>query len=141
MANLKNRKFNGVGSLGTLPALYADMRIAGPFESNPRTGLKPWTPGAPACEISSASSDLGQDQPDIVPDRRKGQPTLRVQLVSQNNTSRPEPNWDGPRLLPAFAAQVIGQSVPERRDLAARVETAYGSLGSPRKALLLDRRS
>jgi len=97
--------------------------------------------GVRRCEKSSDSSDLGQDRPDLEPDRRKGQPTLRVQLVSQNNTSRSDPFWEGPRLLPAFAAQLIAQNLPERRDSTARVETAYGSLGAPRQALLLDRKS
>jgi hypothetical protein len=117
------------------------MRTAGPVDSNARTGLKTWAALPRRCEKSSGCSDLDQERPDLEPDRRKGQPTLRVQLVSQNDTSRCDPNWDGPRLLPAFAAQLIGQAMPDRRDANARVETAYGSLGSSRKALLLDRKS
>ncbi|HEX4636667.1 MAG TPA: hypothetical protein VH189_10835 [Rhizomicrobium sp.] len=116
------------------------MRIAGPFELNARPGLKTWTALPRRCEKSSASSDLGQERPDLNTDRRKGQPTLRVQFVSQNDTSHSDPFWDGPRLLSAFAAQLIGQALPDRRD-AALVETTYGSLISPHKALLLDRKS
>ncbi len=93
------------------------------------------------CEKSSDSSELGEEKPDVDTDRRKGQPTLRVQLVSQNNTSQLDPFWDGPRLMPAFVAQLIGQTMPERRDAAAKVETAYGSLGAARMALLVDRKS
>jgi hypothetical protein len=52
-----------------------------------------------------------------------------------------DPLWDGPRLLPTFAAQLIGQAMLDRRDPAACVETAYGRIGAPRKALLLDRKS
>jgi len=115
------------------------MRIAGPFDSNARQGLKTWPALPRRCEKASDSSDLSQERPDIEPDRRRGQPTLRVQLVSQNDTSRCDPFWDGPRLLPAFAAQLIGQTMLDRRDPSARVETAYGSI--PRKALLLDRKS
>ena len=117
------------------------MRTAGPVDSNARPAVKSWPVQPRRCEKSSASSDLGQERPDVEADRRKGQPTLRVQLVSQNDTSRSEPNWDGPRLLTAFAAQLIGQALPDRRDGNARVETAYGSLGAPRSALLLDRKS
>ena len=93
------------------------------------------------CEKSSDSNALGQDNADVESDRRKGQPTLRVQLVSQNNTSPLDPFWDGPRLMPAFVAQLIGQTLPERRDAAAKVETAYGTLGAARMALLVDRKS
>ena len=117
------------------------MRNAGPLDLNARPVVKTWAALPRPCEKASDSSDLGQEQPDLQPDRRKGQPTLRVQLVSQNDTSRSEPNWDGPRLLTAFAAQLIGQALPDRRDADARVETAYGSLGAPRRALLLDRKS
>ena len=31
--------------------------------------------------------------------------------------------------------------MPDRRDISASVETAYGSMRYPRKALLLDRKS
>ena len=92
------------------------------------------------CEKSSDSSELGEEKPDLDTDRRKGQPTLRVQLVSQNNTSQLDPFWDGPRLMPAFVAQLIGQAMPQDRD-ATRVKTPYGTLMSARTALLLDRKS
>ena len=117
------------------------MRTAGPLDGNTRTAVKSLSVQPRRCEKSSTSSDLGKERPDLEADRRKGQPTLRVQLVSQNDTTRADPEWDGPRLLPVFAAQLIGQAVPDRRDGCARVETAYGSLGAPRTALLLDRRS
>ena len=116
------------------------MRIAGPFESNARPGVKIWPALPLRCEKASNSADLGHERPDLTPDRRKGQPTLRVQLVSQNDTSHSDPFWDGPRLTTAFAAQLIAQAMPDCRD-AARAETAYGSLNEARKALLLDRKS
>ena len=117
------------------------MRNAGPLDLNARPVVKTWDAQPRRCEKSSASSDLGQEQSDLQPDRRKGQPTLRVQLVSQNNTSRCDPIWEGPRLTSAFAAQVMGQAMLDRRDDGARLETAYGSIGRPRMALLLDRKS
>jgi hypothetical protein len=117
------------------------MRTTGPVEANARPAIKSLVALPRRCEKSSASSDLNQERPDLEADRRKGQPTLRVQLVSQNDTTRPGPFWDGPRLQTAFAAQLIGQAPQDRRDASARVETAYASLGAPRKALLLDRKS
>jgi hypothetical protein len=111
------------------------MRIGGPFDSNARGGLK--TSAAPLmpCQKSSDSSQLGQGNADLNADRRKGQPTLRVQLVSQNNTVQPDPFWDGPRLSPAFAAQLIGQAVPDSHGANA---ASYGR-AAPRMALLIDR--
>lgn len=93
------------------------------------------------CEKSSDSSTLGQEQADLNADSRKIPSPVRVELVSQDETQGFDPFWDGPRLLPAFVAQVLGQTMPDRRDATARVETAYGSLIYPRKALLLDRKS
>ena len=122
-------------------ALYADMRIAGPFDSNVRPGVKALAAMPRRCEKSSDSSTLGQEQTDLNADRRKIPSPVRVELVCQDETPRFDPFWDGPRLLPAFAAQLLGQAMPDRRDAAATVETAYGSLLYPRKALLLDRKS
>lgn len=116
------------------------MRTAGPVDGNQRPAAKSWPALPRRCEKSSTSSNLGQERSNLEADRRKGQPTLRVQLVSQNDTVRCDPVWDGPRLVTAFAAQLIAQSLPDRRDAMA-VETAYGSLNEPRKALLLDRKS
>jgi hypothetical protein len=136
-ASLKNRKFKGLSGDGTRFALYADMRIGGPFESNARGGLKTLAAPLTPCQKSSDSSQLGQGKPNLDADRRKGQPTLRVQLVSQNNTVQPDPFWDGPRISPAFAAQLIGQTVPDSIGAHA---ASYGR-AAPRMALLLDRMS
>lgn len=93
------------------------------------------------CEKSSESSTLGQGQADLNADDRHPSSPVRVELVCQDETQGFDPFWDGPRLLPAFAAQLMGQLMPERRDISATVETAYGRLFHPRKALLLDRKS
>ena len=93
------------------------------------------------CEKSSDSSALGQEQTDLNAHDHKIPSPVRVELVCQDETQGFDPFRDGPRLLPAFAAQLIGQTMPDRRDTSARVETAYGSLFYPRKALLLDRKS
>jgi hypothetical protein len=121
------------------------MRIAGPFDLNVRPGIKALGAGPRRCEKSSNSSTLGQEQADLSTHDRNAHAPVRASLVCQDETEEFDPFWDGPRLLPAFAAQLIGQTteraLPERRDASAMVETAYGSLLYPRKALLLDRKS
>ena len=67
-------------------------------------------------------------------------PRIQVGLVCRPGTEAYDPIWDGPRLLPTFVAQVLGQVMPERR-LSTSVETAYGTARLGRMALLLDRRS
>jgi len=117
------------------------MRIAGPFDLNVRPGIKTLAALPRRCEKSSDSSTLGQEQADLNSADHKIPSPVRVEFVCQDETPDFDPFWDGPRLLPAFAAQLIAQTMPDRRDAAARVETAYGSLVYPRKALLLDRKS
>ena len=121
------------------------MRIAGPFDSNVRPGIKTLAALPRRCEKSSDASALGQEQADLNADDHKTPSPVRVELVCQDETQRFDPFWDGPRLLPAFVAQLMGQAMeramPDRRDTSATVETAYGSLFHPRKALLLDRKS
>lgn len=117
------------------------MRIAGPFESNIRPGFKTLAASPRRCEKSSGSSALGQERPDVNADDHKAAAAMRVELVYQDETPGFDPFWDGPRLLPAFVAQLMGQALLDRRDATATVETAYGSLRFPRKALLLDRKS
>lgn len=121
------------------------MRIAGPFESNVRPGFKTLAASPRRCEKSSSSSALGQERPDVNAEDHKTAAAMRVELVCQDETPEFDPFWDGPRLLPAFVAQLMGQTMAgamlDRRNATATVETAYGSLSFPRKALLLDRKS
>src|ERR1041385_8697528 len=117
------------------------MRIAGPFESNVRPGLKALAASPRRCEKSSGSSALSQERPDVNGEDHNTAAAMRVELVCQDETPGFDPFWDGPRLLPAFVAQMMGQTMLDRRDTTASVETAYGSLRYPRKALLLDRKS
>jgi len=121
------------------------MRIAGPFDSNVRPSVKTLAAIPRRCEKSSDSSALGQEQADLDAQDQKTSAPMRVELVCHDETQEFDPFWDGPRLLPAFAAQLMGQTMeralPDRRDITAIVETAYGSLLYPRKALLLDRKS
>jgi hypothetical protein len=83
---------------------------------------------------------LSRERQDFNPDDRKSALPMQIELVCQEETPCFDPFWDGPRLMPTFVAQVMGQIMLERRDSSVSVETAYGS-AQPRKALLLDRKS
>ena len=89
---------------------------------------------------TSASSALGHEKPDARHDEEKPAPQIQAERLYRDDTSPYDPFWDGPRLVPAFVAQLLGQVMPERRETTV-VETAYGRAISPRKALLLDRKS
>ena len=116
------------------------MRVTGPFDASSRAGLKDLTASIRPCENPSGSSDLNGKRQDVNHESQKSSPPLQIELVCQEETRAFDPFWDGPRLLPAFAAQLMGQIMVERRDTSVSVETAYGS-AQPRKALLLDRKS
>ena len=89
---------------------------------------------------ASASSALGGEKPETDGDQAKPASENQVERLYRDETSRFDPFWDGPRLVPAFVAQLLGQAMPERRE-TAMIETPYGRAVSPRKALLLDRKS
>jgi hypothetical protein len=116
------------------------MRVTGPFDTSSRAGLRSLTALTRRCEKPSGSSVLDGKQQSFNHDDQKSSLPIQVELVCQEETRAFDPFWDGPRLLPAFAAQLMGQMIVERRDSSVSVETAYGSL-HPRKALLLDRKS
>jgi hypothetical protein len=117
------------------------MRVTGPFAFDSRGVLKTLATLPRICEKSSASSALDQQPQDFNAEHRRTSAPMRIELVSQEETPRFDPFWDGPKLLPAFVAQVMGQMMPERRDAQVSVETAYGSVHDPRMALVLDRKS
>ena len=115
------------------------MRAIVPFETGSNGGLKAPATVCRAIEKASASSALGRDQTEPDPNRRNSAKPLRVELVSRDETRTSDPFWDAPRLVPAFAAQLLGQVMPGRRT-SVSVEIAYGRAASPRMALLLDRK-
>jgi hypothetical protein len=117
------------------------MRVTGPFDINLRSGIKLLAAPPRACEKSSGSSVLDQQPQDFNAEEQKPAASLVVELLCQDETPRFDPFWDGPRLLPAFVAQLIGQMNMDRRNAGMSVETAYGRIRDPRQALLLDRKS
>jgi hypothetical protein len=116
------------------------MRVAGPFDSNARTALKRLAELPRRCEKPSSSSTLNREHQSFNHDDQKCASPMQIELVCQEETPRFDPFWDGPRLLPTFVAQLVGQVMVERRDSSVLVKTAYAS-AAPRKALLLDRKS
>ena len=116
------------------------MRVNGPLDINLRSGIKLLAAPPRACEKSSASSTLGRQPQNFEAEEQKTAP-IQVELVCQDETPSFDPFWDGPRLLPAFVAQLMGQRATDRREASVSVETAYGSARYPRQALILDRKS
>ena len=117
------------------------MRVAGPTEITPRTGLKALAGLPRICEKSSSSSALGREQQGSGAQDGTALVPVKVELVCQEGTPNFDPFWDGPKLLPIFVAQLVGQMTYERRHSQVPVETAYGRINNPRMALLLDRKS
>lgn len=116
------------------------MRVTSQPDTIGRSLIKGAGLSSHAIEKSSASSALHREAAKDAQAEDKPAPRIQVELVCQSGTEAFDPNWDGPRLLPTFVAQVMGQAVPERR-AAVSLETAYGTARLPRMALLLDRKS
>jgi hypothetical protein len=82
---------------------------------------------------SARSNGERQDAPRDPPKQR---PHLQVEIVCQAETKAHDPFWDGPRLVPAFVTQLLGQVMPGERNRFVR--GAYGEAGA--SARLLDTR-
>jgi hypothetical protein len=114
------------------------MHISGPMDANARSALKALVAAPRRCEKVSDSSALGGKRPDQNGGGEQPPPRLQIQLVSQDETGAFDPFWDGPRLIPAFVAQLMGQSMMPRHDLSA--QSTYSS-AAPRRAALFDHKS
>jgi len=119
------------------------MRISGPSEFAASRGSKALVLLPRRCEKTSSSSALNGYRQNGDTDAQSSIAVSPLELVSQDETFDFDPFWDGPRLLPTFVAQVMAQAmaIPERRDGATLLETAYASITYPRMALVLDRKS
>ncbi len=113
------------------------------FENAARGSLKSSAVKPRVIEKTNETRHSGAHSQNFEAPRDQRPPRLQVELVCQDETQRFDPFWDGPRLIPSFVAQVLGQAMPawpgERRE-GARLETAYGAC-APRQGLLLDRKS
>jgi len=116
------------------------MRVTPSIETSGRFSASGASASARAIEKASASSALGHYPPHTAQTDDSMPPRRQAGLVCQPGTEAYDPIWDGPRLLPTFVAQLLGQVIPERR-VNVSVETAYGVARLGRTALLLDRRS
>lgn len=116
------------------------MRAISPHDARLRGSAKASAVPARAIEKLSASSALKRERQDTHGKRKEASARLQVELVCRDDTPRFDPFWDAPRLVPTFVAQLLGQAMPQQRESIA-VEAAYGRAASPRKALLLDRKS
>jgi hypothetical protein len=108
----------------------------------PRGALRASADSVRASEKPSASSDLGKDDGAFTKPEQQAPPRVTVELVCQSETPRFDPNWDGPRLMPVFVAQLLGQVMREQAPQAASVSvrTAYDAT-QPRTGKLFDRKS
>jgi hypothetical protein len=116
------------------------MRVISQPDTLGRSPVKGAAQYARAIEKSSPASALHQERPQTSHGETKTVPRIQVELVSQSGTDSFDPNWDGPRLLPTFVTQLLGQVMPERR-ASVSLETAYGTARLGRMALLVDRKS
>jgi hypothetical protein len=116
------------------------MRVTSNTETTGRFSVTGAGTSARAIEKTSPSSALHDFPPQAQEAEHSTSPRVQGGLVCQYGTETFDPNWDGPRLLPTFVAQLLGQVIPERRQNVA-VETAYGTARLGRTALLVDRRS
>jgi hypothetical protein len=116
------------------------MRVSPSTEINVRSSAASAGAAVRAVEKVSPSSALDHYPPPACETEDSAPPRSPLGLVCRPGTEAFDPIWDGPRLLPTFVAQVLGQVMPERR-LCTSVETAYGTARLGRMALLLDRRS
>ncbi len=116
------------------------MNVPGPFLNAARGGFKTLAAPLRPVQKPSESASLDAHSQHRDQDRQAPPPRLQVELVCQDDTRGFDPFWDGPRLLPSFVAQVLGQAMPERRDHRVSVETAYGHC-HPRQAQAIDRKS
>src|SRR5690242_9461730 len=119
------------------------MRISGRCEFAASRGSRALVSLPRRCEKTSSSSPLNGYRQEGDTQAQSSITVLPLELVSQDETFDFDPFWDGPRLLPTFVAQVMAQAmaIPDRRDGAMVLETAYASIAFPRMALVLDRKS
>jgi tRNA G26 N,N-dimethylase Trm1 len=97
-----------------------------------------------ACPIGNGnhSKTIGDDG--ATSGRRRNDRAAAAQAVRtcQNETDQFAPLWNGPRLRPAFVAQVIGQVLMNQREQASGLARVAYDNGAPKiaSALLLDAR-
>lgn len=100
-----------------------------PLHGLVRSGPRPGAGKLRAGKKSSGGSGLGSPQQDAPRQHQKAPPKLTVELVCQGETPAFDPYWDGPRLVPAFVAQLLGQVMAPGR-VAVKAYSAPGETGT-----------
>ena len=85
------------------------MSPLGPLDPTARSGVLVTPAAVRRTEKPSSSNDLNQDPRDFRRPPRRTPHRLQVELVCQDGIATSDPFWDGPRLRPTFAAQLLGQ--------------------------------
>jgi hypothetical protein len=115
--------------------------VNGPLEITARERPKALSAVSRAVEKSSGSKQLGAQAQAFGGQKQKTPPSLQVEHVCQDDTPGFDPFWDGPRLVPVFVAQLLGQAMPDSSPRShVGAERAYGTR-APSIARLVDRQS
>ena len=111
------------------------MRALTSIEMMQRGSSKACPANSRIVEKASKIGAFGKDNNQSPHENPRHRPRLQIELVCQTETKPHDPFWDGPRLSPIFATQLLGQVMePEHERL---VRTAYGRL-TEKSARLFD---
>lgn len=113
------------------------MSTLTPIAVTMKTGPRTCGETVRAIEKSSPSARPNGERHDTPRDPSKQPPRLQIELVSQAETARHDPFWDGPRLTPAFVTHVLGQVMVGERNRIVRGAYGAAETNAPR---LLDTR-
>jgi hypothetical protein len=113
------------------------MNALTPLASHGKAGFKASRETARAIGKASDSAHLRQEHQDAQRHSARPHGKWAVETLSQGETKRHDPFWDGPRLTPAFVTQLLGQVMEQERNRLVR--TAYG-IPAEKSARLLDTR-
>src|SRR5579872_104061 len=94
------------------------MRAIVPVQTGTSGGSSTLAVSPRAIGKVSASSTLSHQKPDSDRGHENQARPLHGECVFRDDTRPFDPFWDGPRLVPAFVAQLLGQMIPERRESA-----------------------
>ena len=113
------------------------MNALTPLSPFGKAGFKACHETARALGNASDSAQFRKEDGAAQQKAHRQRPRPAVELVSQAETKRHDPFWDGPRLTPAFVTQLLGQVMHQEQNRLVR--TAYGN-AEDRSAGLLDTR-
>lgn len=85
------------------------MRVQPALPVFRRDSLKAFADGVDAPGKSSDSATLGGERQQTPHRAPRSAPRFQVELVCRDDTKANDPFWDGPRLIPAFVTQLLGQ--------------------------------